>query len=597
MTIDRDKVLLAAQRLVEKKRYDKAIVEYQKIVADDPSDARTLLKIGDLELKMGSYADAIGTYEKVGRFYAGQGFSLKAIAVYKQIREIIQKHVPSLEDRYAHISPKLAELYQQLGLTSDALAALDEHAIRLMRLGRVEEAIDVLRRIVELDPINPLPHLRLAEALSRIKDADGAATEFGMAAAQLIKHGRYDDALKVLEHLLHHRHDPVPARMAAELYLARGGPKDGLLALAKLQLCFQINPKDLEILGLLARAFETIGQKGKAFEVQKEMARIPRDQGEPEFFEGIVRTLMRIAPDDEGVQQLAQDLEGASSTTTSNVPAGERLRKEAASNRSFTDLPPASRQEVVPYVPRRPDARHAPAPIPADGTSFGVGVATRPPVPAAAPQRLGSPPANVAATGGMLWAAAPGPFDLDPETLDPDVLELASAGVRRRQRFIQKKYEEIEEIEEIDAEPDDEEEHLEQTAPIDVLSEIEALLDDAAALRKRRLWEAAIDTLHAALELDPRNVQAHLFLHEVFLEADRPHEALEKLFAAASLQLEALDGESGGVASSSFGHRSGNAQALSTLEELGYDVTAYRAEFVEEEPLVLRARGTRARGG
>ena len=28
---------------------------------------------------MGSYADAIGTYEKVGHFYAGQGFSLKVM--------------------------------------------------------------------------------------------------------------------------------------------------------------------------------------------------------------------------------------------------------------------------------------------------------------------------------------------------------------------------------------------------------------------------------------------------------------------------------------------------------------------------------------
>src|SRR5687768_17622226 len=126
---------------------------------------------------MGAHADAISTYESVGKLYSQQGFALKAIAVYKQIREIIAKHVPHLEERYGHITPKLAELYQQLGLTSDALAALDEVATRLQRQQRDPEAIDIFRRIVELDPTNPLPHNRLAEALPRVKDVDGAAFE------------------------------------------------------------------------------------------------------------------------------------------------------------------------------------------------------------------------------------------------------------------------------------------------------------------------------------------------------------------------------------------------------------------------------------
>ncbi len=48
---------------------------------------------------MEAYADAVVTYERVGKFYASQGFALKAIAVYKQIREIIAKHVPQLEEQ------------------------------------------------------------------------------------------------------------------------------------------------------------------------------------------------------------------------------------------------------------------------------------------------------------------------------------------------------------------------------------------------------------------------------------------------------------------------------------------------------------------
>ena len=305
MAIDREKVLAAAQKYVEKKKYDKAVLEYQKVIQEDPNDARTLLKVGDLQSKMETYADAVGTYERVGKFYASQGFALKAIAVYKQIREIIAKHVPQLEEKYSHITPKLAELYQQLGLTSDALAALDEVATRFQRQNRDPEAIDVFRKIVDLDPTNPLPHLRLAEALSRAKDSDGAVGQFAIASGQLIKLGRRDDALKVTERLLHHRADPGHARIAAELYLARNQPNDGLQALSKLQICFQANPRDLDTLGLLSRAFNQIGQAGKGVEVQKEMARIARDSGKTALFQEILTRLQKLAPNDEQVRQLA----------------------------------------------------------------------------------------------------------------------------------------------------------------------------------------------------------------------------------------------------------------------------------------------------
>ncbi len=304
MAIDREKVLAAAQKYVEKKKYDKAVLEYERIVQEDPNDARTLLKMGDLQLKMEGYAAAVATYERVGKFYAQQGFSLKAIAVYKQIREIIGRHVPTLEDKYSHIAPKLAELYQQLGLTSDALAALDEVATRLQRQNRDQEAIEVFRRIVDLDATNPLPHLRLAEALSRAKDVDGAVLEFGIAAGQLAKLGRRDDALKVIERLLHHKADLTQARLAAELYLTKGTASDGMLALAKLQICFQANPRDLDTLGLLARAFTQIGQAAKSIEVQKEMARIARDTGRADMFHELVAKLVKLAPNDEGVRRL-----------------------------------------------------------------------------------------------------------------------------------------------------------------------------------------------------------------------------------------------------------------------------------------------------
>lgn len=310
MAIDREKVLLAAQGFIQRKRYDKAVAEYQKIIQQDPDDARTLLKIGDLQSKMEAHAEAIATYERVGRHYAAQGFALKAIAVYKQIREIIQKHVPNLSDRYAHITPKLAKLYAQLGLVSDALAAYDEVATQLQRTGQDARAVEVFQQIVGLDATNPLPHLRLAEAYSRIRNTDQAIEHFATAAEILLKLKRHEDALKVLERLLHHRAEPAYARRAAEIYLARAQGNDGMLALAKLQICFQADPKSLETLALLARAFVLIGQPAKSIEVQKELVRIARDTNNIRVWRENIDKLMLLAPADEQVQRLASSPPG-----------------------------------------------------------------------------------------------------------------------------------------------------------------------------------------------------------------------------------------------------------------------------------------------
>jgi len=326
LSIEREKILQAAQKYIEKKKYDRAIVEYQRIVQEDPNDARTLLKIGDLQARLSAYPEAIATYDRVGQFYAAQGFALKAIAVYKQIRELIKKHAPDLADRYGHIVPKLADIYTQLGLTSDALAAWDEVATRLQRAGRDRDAIEVFRKMVELDAGNPLPHLRLAEACCRVQSLDEAIESFWTAAELLLNLERSDDALKVVERILHFRQDTRFARVAAELYLGRATREDGMQALSKLQICFQADPKDLETLGLLAQAFTLIGQETKAVEVYKEMARLAREQNKTDLYSQLLGHLRQVAPSDDQVAAF-----------DSVMPAAHSVRPIESSHASLSD--------------------------------------------------------------------------------------------------------------------------------------------------------------------------------------------------------------------------------------------------------------------
>ena len=304
MAIDRDKLLQAAAKLVEKGKYDKAIAEYRKIVQNDPGDARTLLKIGDLQSRQRDFAGAVQTYDRVATYYASQGFQLKAIAVFKQIREIIRKHAPQLSARYSHVTPRLADIYAELNLVTDALAAYDEVATSFQKAGRDHDAIEVFKKTVQLDPKNPLPHLRLAEAQCRVKALNEAIDSFWTAAELLLGLKRPDDALKVIERILHFRADPVYARAAAKLYLMHDDAQAGMQALARLQIAFQANPKDLDTLALLAQAFEVIGQSEKALEVHLEMARLSRDQKKPALWSQIMDHLLRVAPQNEQVQAL-----------------------------------------------------------------------------------------------------------------------------------------------------------------------------------------------------------------------------------------------------------------------------------------------------
>src|SRR6188472_1321947 len=98
MAFNKEKVMDAARKFVDKGQIDKAVKEYLRIVSEDPKDARQ---------------DAIETYQKVAKFYHEQGFFQKAVAVYKQILK--------LDPRLVDVILNLAELYRQLGLMSDAM--------------------------------------------------------------------------------------------------------------------------------------------------------------------------------------------------------------------------------------------------------------------------------------------------------------------------------------------------------------------------------------------------------------------------------------------------------------------------------------------
>jgi pilus assembly protein FimV len=288
VAFNKEKVMDAARKFVDKGQIDKAVKEYLRIVQEDPKDVRVWLKIGDLYAKKGAKQDATDTYLKVARFYHEQGFIEKAIAAYKQILK--------LDARRVDVILKLAELYRERGNIHEAMQHFESVAAHFHREGNTKDALGTVVQLVEMDPENIATRIKLAELYSKEGLLEEAASQFTVACDQLRRQGRQDDFVKVAERLLWHKPDNHALnRELAALYLRRNDPRR---ALQKLQTCFKADPRDVETLGLLALAFQALDQKAKTVSVLKELARIHNENKARDKAGEVYRKILEIVPTD-----------------------------------------------------------------------------------------------------------------------------------------------------------------------------------------------------------------------------------------------------------------------------------------------------------
>ena len=122
-----------------------------------------------------------------------QGFTVKAIAMYKKISKL----KPSLESVL-----KLAELYTQQGLFNDARAQYLQVAEEFLKAGELENAVRIFQKILEMDPENSAMRVRLAEVYVRLGKKTEAWQIFSAAAESLRSKGSLTAAEEVLQRML-----------------------------------------------------------------------------------------------------------------------------------------------------------------------------------------------------------------------------------------------------------------------------------------------------------------------------------------------------------------------------------------------------------
>jgi Tfp pilus assembly protein PilF len=320
--VNRTKVIASAHRFLAKGNLRRAVREYEKVLKEDPSDIRTKLKVADLLYRLGEKDRATATFEEVARFYATQGFLLKAVAVFKQV----QKLKP--DDTDTHLA--LAGLYQQIGLVSDAIVQYRAAIALQEKAGLTLDRLKTAQKMLDLDPDNARLHVALAEDFSREGMIEEAVHEFRAACDILKRAGVEDEYVLVAERLLYHQPDDYDtSKFLAGWYI---GKRDGLRALARLQVCFKAKPTDPEVLDLLAAVFEFLGQPQKAATVLKSLAREYDRTGLIRDRDEVFQRILKINPEDRDARaalQYAPPVE---------VPSGSEIEFESS---------PARREEIL----------------------------------------------------------------------------------------------------------------------------------------------------------------------------------------------------------------------------------------------------------
>ncbi|HEX8748010.1 MAG TPA: tetratricopeptide repeat protein [Pyrinomonadaceae bacterium] len=245
MGFDKTKVIRAAEKFLSQGKIPAAIKEYEKIVEEDPDDFTTLNMVGDLYARSGDKQEAVKCFALIAEHYREQGFNLKAIAMYKKI-DRMQPGSPEM-------AAKMAPLYEAQGQSVEARASYLILADSYARSGQSQKALEILRKIADLDPNNVEIRLRLGDGFLREGFKTDAAEAFKQAGAHFFARQKNERALEAYNKAL----EIVPEDREALSGVVEAQRKLGAAyeAAEVLERALSTHPEDVELLSMLASTY------------------------------------------------------------------------------------------------------------------------------------------------------------------------------------------------------------------------------------------------------------------------------------------------------------------------------------------------------
>ncbi len=234
---DKTSTLKEIQKYVSKGQLDKAISEMEKLVSSSP-DGNMLNTLGDLYLKKAIKQKAAESYHKAANFFRHEGFSLKAMALYKKVLNIN----PSEPDALYSIG----ELNEEKGLITDAIRYYLATAESFVKSGQKEKILDVYEKVLSLSPTNVPLRNKVAEIFLKEGLSSDASREYVFVARIHDENNEIENAQEYYNKAL----ELVPLCKEAVLGLSRlyekSGEKDK--AVDQMKEAAALFPEDTEVL-------------------------------------------------------------------------------------------------------------------------------------------------------------------------------------------------------------------------------------------------------------------------------------------------------------------------------------------------------------
>jgi tetratricopeptide (TPR) repeat protein len=228
---NKSKYVEAAQKLLNQGKVVQAIAEYQNILKFEPRDQVTLMTIGELYIRQGETFQAIDYFERLAQIFVGDGFLTKGIAVYKRIAKLAPEEIRPLE--------KLADLYVQQGVMSEARPLFLQLAEIHLKHNRQSEAVGLLKKLLQAEPDNLRIQIRLADLYQAMGQTRDAIEAYVSASQRALARGDQAESEKLADKAL----KLEPNNTAAVIVRARSHISQGNLNKAT-QLLEQVSDLD-----------------------------------------------------------------------------------------------------------------------------------------------------------------------------------------------------------------------------------------------------------------------------------------------------------------------------------------------------------------
>ncbi len=258
--------------------------EYNKLLQADPSDTNIRLKIGDLFMKRGETDQATRAYAQVAEHFAKMGFDAKAVAIYKQILHI--------DAASLNVHLQLGDLFQRMGLMSDALREFQKGIQICEERELKREAFDLLKRVASLDPGNVPNRLRLALLLVRQDLESEALEEYTSLLKEVIEGDEPELIGRVCEQMLESFPDEPEAFAGLGLAKVRLGEVDEAISI--LNRALPRFSSDISLREALVKAYEAAGDEVGVQRAYTEIAEIYKARGDNEQARAVLQRFVTL---------------------------------------------------------------------------------------------------------------------------------------------------------------------------------------------------------------------------------------------------------------------------------------------------------------